>query len=316
MAEIVFGIGASHTTLMNTQWDKVDHLSRAHEFRDALRSARDQLDSKRPDLVVIIGSNHFRGLWLDLMPSLLIGVDEIYASGEHGTPSGLLNSEPSAAQQICDGLVGNGFDMAFSTRMSVDHGISHSVQWLLNDIDVPIVPIVINCFAPPLPSLRRVGLLGVALRSVLEGVTGFNRIAVIATGGLSHSLPFPDWRRPNSNNDEFLVDSWRNGRDNWERYEKRRRSLVVNAPPVINELFDREFLQIIKDGRCEKFVAEYADDRLVEVAGNGGNEIRAWVMMATVLSHRHATILNYSPMPEWLTGMAVAVVDPDLQEQL
>jgi len=32
MSKVVIGIGASHTTLMNTQWQRVDHLPRAHSF--------------------------------------------------------------------------------------------------------------------------------------------------------------------------------------------------------------------------------------------------------------------------------------------
>ena len=39
MAKIVMGIGASHTTLMNTQWAKVDHLPAAHNFKNALHEA-------------------------------------------------------------------------------------------------------------------------------------------------------------------------------------------------------------------------------------------------------------------------------------
>ena len=94
MAELVLGIGASHTTLMNTQWDKVDHLPEAHAFKDGLEAARNSLKSLQPDLAIIIGSNHFRGHWLDLMPSFAIGVDEVISSGEHGTPEGPQKTRP------------------------------------------------------------------------------------------------------------------------------------------------------------------------------------------------------------------------------
>ena len=40
MSEIVIGVGASHTTLMNTRWDEVDHLEAAHAFRNGLATAR------------------------------------------------------------------------------------------------------------------------------------------------------------------------------------------------------------------------------------------------------------------------------------
>jgi len=309
MAEVVLGVGASHTTLMNTQWTKVDHLERAHRFRDALAVAARRLCAAEPDAVVIVGSNHFRGFWLDLMPSFTIGVGEVLSSGEHGTPQGALSSDAELGKHILSSLVAQEFDVAFSTRLTVDHGISHSYQWLLTEVSAPIVPIVINCFAPPLPSLSRTSAFGAALRAALLSSSVVGRVAVIGTGGLSHHLPFPDWREPKTEDDLFLVDSWREGRGRWQDYEQRRRQLIVSAPPRINEAFDRSFLAALENGRSPDFLGGMTDEDLVERAGNGGAELRAWQVMAAALDHRPARTLAYSPMPEWLTGMAVAVID-------
>ncbi|RJG55879.1 catechol 1,2-dioxygenase [Sphingobium terrigena] len=307
MAEIVLGIGASHTTLMNTAWEVVDHLDRAHRFRDALREAARRLAVAEPEAVIIVGSNHFRGFWLDLMPAFTIGVDEVLSGGEHGTPAGSLPSAPALARHICDFLVARDFDIAFSTRLTVDHGISHAYQWLIEDLSVPIVPIVINCFAPPLPSLTRALSFGVKLRDAILS-SDLERVAVIGTGGLSHTLPFPDWRLPKSDDDRFLVDSWREGRGRWRDFESRRRVIVTGAPATLNEEFDRSFLSALEDGRSAAFVEALDDEALVRVAGNGAAEIRAWLTMAAVMAHKPSQTLAYSPMPEWLTGMAVAII--------
>lgn len=308
MADIVLGVGASHTTLMNTQWAKVDHLDRAHKFRDALNEAATVLADAKPDAVVIVGSNHFRGFWLDLMPAFSIGVGTVLSSGEHGTPQGELPSDPQLGQHICNSLSAQDFDVAFSTGITVDHGISHAYQWLLTKVQVPIVPIVLNCFAPPLPTLSRTKALGEALRVALLSSPGAQRIAVIGTGGLSHELPFPDWRNPQSDNDDFLVGSWREGRGRWQEYETRRRDIIVNAPPVLNEAFDEAFLESIERGRVGDFPGLMDDATLTRVAGNGGAEVRAWQVMAAALDHQPGKVLAYSPMPEWLTGMAVAII--------
>jgi len=53
---------------------------------------------------------------------------------------------------------------------------------------------------------------------------------------------------------DFLVDSWKNGRGDWERYEKRRRAIIVNAPPQLNEEFDKAFLQALCDGKTEDWL--------------------------------------------------------------
>jgi 2,3-dihydroxyphenylpropionate 1,2-dioxygenase len=310
MSEIVLGIGASHTTLMNTQWEKVAHIERAQQFRSGLNSARIALQQAEPDLVVIIGSNHFRGFWLDLMPSFTIGVGAVLSSGEHGMPKGSLVADGSFGAQICEHLLGEGFDPAFSTSLTVDHGISHAVQWIVGEQGIPIVPIVVNAFAPPLPRLTRVREFGEALRKAIIGIKSARRVAVIATGGLSHCLPFPDWRAPESEDDRFLADSFHNGRGRWEVYEGRRRSIVVNAPSKINEDFDRSFLQLLADGELRRFPDICDDSQLVRVAGNGANELRAWLMMGAACGYIPGKVEVYAPMPEWLTGMAIAILRP------
>ncbi len=309
MTSIVLGVGASHTTLMNTRWAEVDHLERAHAFRDGLALAKERLVSAEPDLVVIVGSNHFRGFWLDLMPSFTIGVGRLVAAGEHGTPEGSQETDPEAAINIADAMIARHFDIAFSSELNVDHGISHAIQYLVPD-GVPVLPVIINAFAPPLPTLFRTVAFGEALgRSILD-LAGDRRVAVVATGGLSHSLPFPDWRHPNSDDDEFLVDSWKNGRGNWSDYEQRRRSIIIASPSRINEEFDRQFLADLAAGKAPGIADRLSNDDLVAQAGNGGNEIRAWLTMAAATGCVSGDVLAYSPMPEWLTGMAVATFEP------
>jgi len=308
LAKIVMGIGASHTTLMNTAWQKVDHLDRAHRFRDGLNEAARRLAESKPDAVVIIGSNHFRGFWLDMMPAFTVGVGEIISAGEHGTPAGNLPSHAALGQQICDQMLKRDFDVAFSARLVIDHGISHAVQWLVQSTDCRIVPIVVNCFAPPLPSLRRARAFGEALGRILTETSEVGRIAVIGTGGLSHQLPFPDWRAPRSDDDEFLAESFRVGRGRWQEFEERRRSIVVNAPPRLNEEFDLRILDRLREGQFASLPDECSDQELIASAGNGAAEIRAWLIMAAALGYRKGEVLAYSPMPEWLTGMAVTVI--------
>ena len=309
-SRIVFGVGASHTTLMNTRWDQVDHLERAHAFRDGLGNARSRLTAAEPDLVVIIGSNHFRGFWLDMMPAFTIGVDKVNGVGEHGTPSGPQAVDPGAALRLCEGLLQRDIDVAFSTDLQVDHGITHAIQYIVPQ-GVPVVPIVINTFGPPLPSLQRCIALGKAVRSCVGDLPARRRVAVIGTGGLSHHIPFPDWRNPVGDDEEFLAHTFREGRGKWAEFEERRRPIVVGARPQLNSDFDAELLDLLERGRLYELGRRYNQERLVATAGNGGNEVRAWLAMAAALGNAPGERIVYSPMPEWLTGMAVAVIDPE-----
>ena len=114
---------------------------------------------------------------------------------------------------------------------------------------------------------------------------------------------------PETDDDEFLVESWLNGRGNWEKYEQRRRALIVGSPPDVNEAFDRSFLEALEQGTVAALPDSLSDAELVVQAGNGGNEIRPWMAMAAACGHAPARTIAYAPMPEWLTGMGVSVIE-------
>lgn len=309
MSRLVLGVGASHSTLMNTHWDEVADLPAAQQFRDGLAQARDRVAAAEPDAVVVIGSNHFRGMFLDLMPAVTLGVGECVGAGESGTPGGPLPVDTELARRVTDGLLAADFDPAFSLRLQVDHGITHSLQYLVPALDVPILPVVLNMFAPPLLSLRRCWALGEAIGAAIRGDGADKRVAVIASGGLSHRLPWPKWFETFSDDDRFLVEAWVNGRDSWQQYEQRRRQIIRSAEPEINPDFDRHFLSLLGSGRLAELL-DYDNDRIEAEAGNGGQEIRSWVTMAAALGPARGDTLAYAPIAQWLTGMAVAVVEP------
>lgn len=307
MSRIVLGVAASHSTLMNTHWDATADLEGATRYRDALGEARQAVEAAAPDLVIVVGSNHFRGLWLDLMPAFTLGVGEVIAAGESGTPKGPLPTDPGAAQRIAQHLVDDHFDIAFSGKMQVDHGISHAVQYLLPGTDAPVIPLIVNMFAPPLPRLERCESLGRAVAAAVDGLPGDRRVAVVASGGLSHALPWPDWRAPESEDDEFMVEAFLDGRENWSDYDARRREIILNAEARLNEDFDRKVLSWVEQGRMRQLL-EHQDD-LAEIAGNGAQELRSWLLVAAACGHAQGRALAYSPMREWLTGMGVAVIE-------
>ena len=312
MAQIVLGVGASHSTLMNTHWDKVIHIEEAERFRAALGQARDAIAAARPDVAVIIGSNHFRGFWLDMIPAFTLGVGEVIGSGEAKTPAGPQHTDPRFAQALAERLTDSGTEVAISARLQIDHGQTHAMQYLLPGLDIPVVPLVVNVFAAPLPRVDRCMELGRNIAAAVSALPGDRRVVVIASGGLSHQLPWPaDWSDPHGEDEEFLVQAWLNGRGDWERYDARRREIITAARPAIFTEFDQEFLAELERGGLESYAALSTQD-IANVAGNGGQELRTWLTMAAALGFAPGRSLGYSPMPEWLTGMGAAVIQPVL----
>jgi hypothetical protein len=70
---------------------------------------------------------------------------------------------------------------------------------------LPIVPIVINTLAPPLPVPRRCFLLGQAVGEVVRRDT--RRVGVIATGGMSHDPGERDHGRIDESFDRQFLDA-------------------------------------------------------------------------------------------------------------
>ncbi|QOC93417.1 DODA-type extradiol aromatic ring-opening family dioxygenase [Micromonospora craniellae] len=309
MSTIVAGVAASHSTLMNTHWSEVDHLDSAHRFRDGLETARAYVAEQAPDTIVVIGSNHFRGLFLDLMPTITVGVAEVLGAGEAQTPEGALPVDQDLAKKLVDGLVGDHFDPALSLRLTVDHGVTHSLQHLVPGLDIPIVPVVVNMFTPPLMPLPRAHALGTSIASAIAADGADKRVLVLASGGLSHRLPWPDWSQTLSDDDRFLVEAWLNGRHQWKEYEVRRRQIIRAATPDVNADFDRDFLAQLESGDLSRTLA-LNNDELEDVAGNGAQEIRSWIAMTAAVGPGRGRTLAYEPIDEWLTGMGVALFEP------
>lgn len=310
MAKIVLGIGASHSTLMNTHWEETTHKAEAERFRDALYLSREKIVASKPDVVLILGSNHFRGFWLDLIPAFTLGVGECISSGESGTPKGPQPVDVEFARHLANELIEGGrFDLAYSARLQIDHGQSHAIQYLLDGIDVPIVPLVVNVFAPPLPTFKRCEEVAKALRDAVASYPADTRVVVIASGGLSHRLPWPDWRDPHGEDEDFMVQAWLDGRENWSDYDVRRRQIIRAADAAITPEFDDRILDLFASGKASE-LAEFTTEQIEDEAGNGAQELRTWLMMAAMLDYVPAERLAYEAIPEWLTGMGVTILDP------
>lgn len=156
---------------------------------DAAR-ARRAVEALAPDAIVVIGPDHFHGNCYDVMPPFVLGVEHAAGFGDFGSTEGPLPVAGPLAGSVHNGLTDAGFDISLSYSLTVDHGIVQTYEMLTGGTTLPMVPLVVNTAAPPLPSLRRCVALGAALRSAAFP----GRVLVAASGGLSHWLPSNDPR--------------------------------------------------------------------------------------------------------------------------
>ncbi|MFJ2021792.1 DODA-type extradiol aromatic ring-opening family dioxygenase [Streptomyces nodosus] len=170
---------------------------------------RATLERARPDLLVMVGSDHFHQLWLDNMPQFLVGKAPMYDANfyneerEFGLPRmSLKGHEELSAHVLREGL-DRGFDLAFSNELRIDHSITCPIITVRPQNDLPIVPIYTNIFAPPLPRPERFVQLGRTIREIIGSWPGDLRVAVIGSGHLSLELGGPRQFGPHGPDPEF-----------------------------------------------------------------------------------------------------------------
>src|SRR6201986_4601660 len=131
---------------------------------------RETLTRARPDVVVMVGSDHFHQLWLDNMPQFLVGKAPFYDANfyneerEFGLPRLLLTGHEELSGYLLRRGLDAGFDLAFSNELRIDHSITCPLITLRPEADLPIVPVYTNIFAPPMPQPRRFVELGRTIR--------------------------------------------------------------------------------------------------------------------------------------------------------
>ena len=69
----------------------------------------------------------------------------------------------------------------------IGHGYSYVVKRVMDNNPIPIVPIIQNtCYPPNSPTPKRCYAFGKALQAAIEALDSYKRVAVMASGGLSH----------------------------------------------------------------------------------------------------------------------------------
>ena len=158
-------------------------------WSDALRSVSKFVEENEPDLAIVFFPDHLNGFLYDLLPSFCIGVAGT-AIGDFGTVPGRLDIPEDIAADCAAHCIRQGIDVAISYDMQVDHGGVQPLEMLAtHGVMTRMIPIFVNCAAPPRPTFERVRVLG---REVGEWARMRpERIIAIGSGGLSHDPPLP-----------------------------------------------------------------------------------------------------------------------------
>jgi 2,3-dihydroxyphenylpropionate 1,2-dioxygenase len=307
MAEVV-AIGAlSHSPLLNgATGNGLTAPIGVTEFRAAARALGDRIKAAKPDVVLLIGPDHFRSLFYVNMPAFCLGVGRVTGWGDWETRAGELPGKPAIARALHRTLLEADFDISSSYDLPIDHGLTQPLDLCCLPADLPIIPLIVNANAPPRPSLRRCFALGVALRKAIEDLPRPLRVAVIASGGLSHTPPAGDIESGSAETIERLIHGAARVREDESARVQQIRSSAPALAKGINAGWDRRLLARLEAGEGAALALELTDAAIDAEGGNGGHEIRAWFVAAGIAGESPFHTLSYAPIPELITGMSVA----------
>ena len=304
MSELVGLVGISHSPFATMMPPSGPAEPGGRFIADAARVA-EAVARLAPDAVVVIGPDHFHANFYDQMPPFVLGVEQAVGFGDFGSRTGPLPVAAQLAWSVRDALAGAGFDLSLSYSLTLDHGVTQSYEMVCGARPVPLVPLVVNTAAPPLPSMPRCVQLGEALGEAIRGADDPGRVLVVASGGLSHWLPSNDPRDPAVDGERR--ESVIHGRANLQAFaaarEPRVRAMGGDPNAHVNAAWDSWFLKQMAAMDLGP-VAALGDEGLEEQAGSGGHEIRTWLIGQAAVD-RPFVWTSYEPVPQWITGMGI-----------
>jgi hypothetical protein len=173
----------------------------------ALDRLRDDFRRIAPDVVLVIGDDQHELFDDSFQPAMAI-------CGAAEMKTGLLDDHDSEffketargylmdaafhfaghaqlAEDLAKGLLTEGFDITWMSAAPPGTGFGHAygfpIHRFLRPDEVPVIPFMLNTYFPPnQPSARRCFELGRALRAAAAASPIEARIAILASGGLSH----------------------------------------------------------------------------------------------------------------------------------
>jgi hypothetical protein len=171
----------------------------------------DRLEAAAPDVVIIVGDDQAELFSFSNMPAISIFYgEEILTHERHITPQTpswitpvmkgyamdavhSFPGHPKLALELIHGLVESDVDIGAAAKVDdpLKAGFGHAYGFIIERLfkgrSIPVVPVLLNTYFPPnAPTARRAYDVGRKIAGSIESSNADLRVAVIASGGLSH----------------------------------------------------------------------------------------------------------------------------------
>ncbi|MFA7394192.1 MAG: hypothetical protein WCZ88_17855 [Pigmentiphaga sp.] len=286
MGKIVYAAGVPHAPglvgLFDTASSEVQTV-----VRDTFRTLTAGLVQAKPDVLVVFANDHLANSRIRAYPDFLIGMSRRH-TGPHewfkpwiGCRDYDVAGAPEIAASLFKGMTQRGIRMHLDREnLKFDDNISVPVVLTgLDELGIPLIPIMQNCTVPPMPDQHACYRVGQALADWIQrDLPDDCRVALIGSGGLSHE---PGGAR------YYFID----------------------------EDFDRWFLHLCTAGDHQRLLNELTLERM-EQSGSGGTcELLAWVVIMGAIGPCRGDSPGYAVHTDFKCGIGGVIWQLESQLQ-
>jgi 2,3-dihydroxyphenylpropionate 1,2-dioxygenase len=196
----------------------------------AFTALRTDLEQAKPDVLIVVANDQFVNFFWNNIPTFFVTTaDEV--KGQFTRHKFHYRNDKELGKAIVRAGMEKGIDFSYGEHVELQHTQNVPLYFLLPKPTMPILPIYVNTWVDPSPSPRRCYQVGELIRAVADNSS--ERIAILATGGLSHFPGSPRIGEIDESFDHRLLEVMRQGKG---------KSLVDYSVQDLLQAGDTEFL--------------------------------------------------------------------------
>jgi aromatic ring-opening dioxygenase catalytic subunit (LigB family) len=196
----------------------------------AFAALRSDLEAAKPDVLIVVANDQFVNFFWNNIPTFFVTIaDEV--QGQFTRHKFHYRNHKELGKAIVRAGMDRGIDFSYGEHIELQHTQNVPLYFLLPEPTIPILPIYVNTWVDPAPSPRRCYQVGELIRAVAD--ESKERVAILATGGLSHFPGSPRIGEIDESFDHKLLEVMREGKG---------KSLVDYSVQDLLQAGDTEFL--------------------------------------------------------------------------
>ena len=175
----------------------------------AFAALRTDLERSQPDVLIVVANDQFVNFFWNNIPTFFVSLAE-KVQGQFTRHKFHYRNHKELGQEIVRAGMQKGIDFSFGEHVELQHTQNVPLYFLLPEPKIPILPIYVNTWVDPAPTPKRCYQVGELIREV--ALTSAERVAILATGGLSHFPGSPRIGEIDTQFDHKLLEVMRQGK--------------------------------------------------------------------------------------------------------